>query len=141
MIYHKINIENVIFFYSKKMSHSKLNRDLHYYKNIGKKFKKRLMSTCKNYIRYYSYIYIINSFCLLVPYFLECFGHIIYSGRKENSKVLEYIWLAWHILFEFFWIWWQPSYFIFLEKVLLKSYNVFQMQLADQMIIMSLPPK
>lgn len=132
------------FFTVKKMSHSKLNRDLHYYKYIGKKFKKRLMSTCKNYIRYYSYIYIINSFCLLVPYFLECFrmlwSHYLFRKKRE-FKFFEYIWLAWHILFEFFWIWWQPSYFIFLEKVLLKSYNVFQMQLADQMIIMSLPPK
>lgn len=93
MIYHKINIENVIFFYSKKMSHSKLNRDLHYYKNIGKKFKKRLMSTCKNYIRYYSYIYIINSFCLLVPYFLECFRMLWshYLFRKKLKRIQNFL--------------------------------------------------
>lgn len=87
MIYYKINIENVIFFYSKKMSYFKFNCDLYYYKNIGKKFKKRLMLICKNYIIYYFYIYIINSFCFFVLYFLECFRMfwLYYLFRKKRE--------------------------------------------------------
>lgn len=54
------------FFIVKKMSYFKFNCDLYYYKNIGKKFKKRLMLICKNYIRYYFYIYIIYSFWIFV---------------------------------------------------------------------------
>lgn len=54
------------FFIVKKMSYFKFNCDLYYYKNIGKKFKKRLMLICKNYIRYYMYIYIIYSFWIFV---------------------------------------------------------------------------
>lgn len=54
------------FFIVKKMSYFKFNCDLYYYKNIGKKFKKRLMLICKNNIRYYFYIYIIYSFWIFV---------------------------------------------------------------------------
>lgn len=54
------------------MSYFKFNCDLYYYKNICKKFKKRLMLICKNYIRYYFYIYIIYSFWIFVFLYYIC---------------------------------------------------------------------
>lgn len=83
------------FFTVKKMSHSKLNRDLHYYKNTCKKFKKRLMSTCKNYTRYYTYISIsLTASGFLSPrtiFFKMFWSHYLFRKKREFKSFRIYM--------------------------------------------------